>query len=91
MIPQFPESRESATRHDAREELRRVAGLLGRIPQDQRDALTWTVIEGESLEEVAERQQVARETGKTRISRARGALRRMMGSSSEGEIDEEGA
>jgi len=48
VIPQFPESRESATRHDAREELRRVAGLLGRIPQDQRDALTWTVIEGEA-------------------------------------------
>ena len=83
VISQVPEARESATQLDAREELRRVARLLERIPQDQRDALAWTVIEGQSLEEVAERQQVTRETVKTRISRARRTLRRMMGSGPE--------
>ena len=83
VIAQVPETRESATQLDAREELRRVARLLERIPQDQRDALAWTVIEGQSLEEVAERQQVTRETVKTRISRARRTLRRMMGSGPE--------
>ncbi|MEM9174649.1 MAG: RNA polymerase sigma factor [Myxococcota bacterium] len=87
VIAQVPENLESATQLDAREELRRVVRLLGRIPQDQRDALTWTVIEGQSLDEVAQRQQVTRETVKTRISRARRSLRRMMGSASEDAAD----
>ncbi len=92
VIAQVPEGREPATRLDARQDLRNVARLLERIPPDQRDALTWTVIEGQSLEEVAERQQVTRETVKTRVSRARRALRRMMtGSVPEGAADQEGA
>ncbi|MGB0618493.1 MAG: sigma factor-like helix-turn-helix DNA-binding protein [Myxococcota bacterium] len=73
------------------EDLQRDLRHRALLPQDQRDALTWTVIEGQSLEEVAERPQVARETEKKRLSRARRARRRRMGSSSEGEVDEEGA
>lgn len=91
VIAQVPEGGESATRLDARQELRHVAKLMERIPSEQRDALMWTVIEGQSLEVVAERQQVTRETVKTRVSRARRALRRMMGSASDGAADQEGA
>ena len=79
VIAQVPETHASATRLDAREELRRVARLLERLPREQRDALAWTVLEGQGLDEVAERQRVTRETVKTRISRARRTLRRMMG------------
>ena len=91
VIAQVPEERASATQLDAREDLRRVGRMLDRIPSDQRDALLWTVIEGQSLEEVAERQRVTRETVKTRVSRARRALRRMMGTAPEGAMDQEGA
>lgn len=91
VIAQVPEGGESATRLDARQELRQVAKLLGQISSDQRDALVWTVVEGRSLEEVAERQQVTPETVKTRVSRARRALRRLMGPTHEGAADQEGA
>ena len=91
VIAQVPEGGESATRLDARQELRHVARLLERIPSDQRDALVWTVIEGQSLEDVAERQKVTRETVKTRVSRARRALRRMMGAVPGGVAEQEGA
>ena len=91
VIAQVPEERASATQLDAREDLRRLGRMLDRIPSDQRDALLWTVIEGQSLEEVAERQRGTRETVKTRVSRARRALRRMMGTAPEGAMDQEGA
>lgn len=76
---QVPDEQESVTHIDAREDLRRLAGLLERIPEEQREALEWAVIDGESLEDVARRQNVSRDTVKTRISRARKSLRRLMG------------
>ncbi len=82
VISQVPDEGPSATHQDtldARDGLRRVAGLLERIPSEQREALTWSVVEGQSLEEVAARQNVSRDTVKTRISRARRSLRRMLG------------
>ena len=91
VIAQVPEEDGSTTRLDARQELRQVARLLARISSDQRDALVWTVIEGRSLDEVARRQQVTPETVKTRVSRARRALRRMMGPAAEDSADQEGA
>ncbi len=80
VISQVPDGSGSATRLDARESLRRVDAALERIPREQREALTWTVVEGQSLDEVAARQSVSADTVKTRISRARKALRRMLGS-----------
>lgn len=91
VIAQVPDGHEAATHLDARETLRRVVGLLERVPQEQREAITWTVIDGMTLEEVAQRQQVSRETVKTRISRARRALRRMMGTALEAAPEQEGA
>lgn len=79
VISQVPDGHESVTQIDARQELRRVAAGLDRLPTEQREALTWTVIEGHSLDEVAERQNVSPDTVKTRISRARRGLRRMLG------------
>lgn len=84
VISQVPDGFESVTQIDARDELRRVAGVLERIPREQREALEWTVVEGQSLDAVAERQNVSRDTVKTRISRARRSLRRMLGTASEG-------
>ena len=83
-ISQVPNEQESATQLDARDELRRVASLLDRIPREQREALEWTVVGGQSLEEVAELQNVSRDTVKTRISRARRSLRRLLGAPIEG-------
>lgn len=84
VISQVPDGHESATQLDAREMLRRVAGVLERIPSEQRDALQWAVIEGQSLDEIADRQAVSRDTVKTRISRARQSLRRMLGETAAG-------
>ena len=70
----------STDRLDARQSLRRVREALDRIPREQREGLEWTVVEGGSLAEVAERQGVSPDTVKTRISRARKALRRILGS-----------
>ena len=56
VIAQVPETHASATRLDARESLRRVGAALDRIPREQREALEWTVVDGHSLDEVAERQ-----------------------------------
>lgn len=84
VISQVPDGYGSATRLDARESLRRVQAALARIPREQREALEWTVVEGLRLDEVARRQAVSPDTVKTRISRARKALRRMLGASGEG-------
>ena len=84
VISQVPDGHGSATRLDARESLRRVGAARDRIPREQREALEWTVVDGHSLDEVAERQSVSRDTVKTRISRARKALRRMLGSPGDG-------
>lgn len=84
VISQVPDAHVPATRLDARAELERVATVMQQIPQEQREALEWTVVEGHSIEEVARRQNVSRDTVKTRVSRARRALRRMLGATAEG-------
>lgn len=78
LLSRVPESRSSATQLGAREALRRVAEAMDRLPRDQREALELAVIEGLEPEEIASRQQISRDTVKTRISRARRALRRML-------------
>ena len=83
VISQVPEARGPVTHLDAREELARVAQVLERIPQEQREALEWTIVEGRSIDEVARRQNVSRDTVKTRISRARRSLKRLLGRTAE--------
>ena len=56
-----------------------MASALERLPRAQREALELNVLEGLGLDQVAERQRVSRDTVKTRISRARKGLRRMLG------------
>ncbi len=84
VISQVPDGHEAATQMDAREELRQVAKVLKRIPSAQREALELSVIDGLSLDQVALQQKVSRDTVKTRISRARRSLRRMLGAPEEG-------
>ncbi|MFO0688455.1 MAG: RNA polymerase sigma factor [Myxococcota bacterium] len=79
LLSSVPESRSSATQLGARDELRRVAEAMDRLPRDQREALLLAVVEGLEPEEIARRQQISRDTVKTRVSRARRALRRMLG------------
>lgn len=79
LLSRVPESRSTATQLGARDELRRVAEAMDRLPRDQREALELAVIEGLEPEEIASRQRISRETVKTRVSRARRSLRRMLG------------
>ena len=78
-LAQVPEARSAATEMGTRHELRRVADAMERLPRDQREALEMAVIEGLDPEEIAIRQCISRDTVKTRVSRARRALRRMLG------------
>lgn len=79
LISRVPESRSTATQLGARDELRRIAEAMERLPRDQREALMLAVIEGLEPEEIASRQRISRDTVKTRVSRARRALRRILG------------
>ncbi len=79
VISQVPDGRIAGTTLDARQELRQLAVLMQRLSADQREALEMTVLDGLELAEVAQRQNVSIGTVKTRVSRARGTLRRMLG------------
>lgn len=79
MIARVPEDESAATQLGVRHDLRRVAEAMQRLPRDQREALELSVIEGLDPEEIASRQRISRDTVKTRVSRARRALRRMLG------------
>ncbi|MBC8187902.1 MAG: sigma-70 family RNA polymerase sigma factor [Proteobacteria bacterium] len=79
VISQVPNSYDSGTDMAARQELRRVVVLMERLPEEQRLALEMTVLGGLPIEEVARRLEISRGTVKTRVSRARRALRRMLG------------
>jgi len=81
VMSRVPESRSAATQLGVRHDLRRVAEAMERLPRDQREALELTVIEGLEPDEIASRQRISRDTVKTRVSRARKSLRRMLGTS----------
>lgn len=81
VMSRVPESRSAATEMAARHDLRRVAEAMERLPRDQREALELAVIEGLEPDEIASRQRISRDTVKTRVSRARKSLRRMLGDS----------
>jgi len=81
VISRVPETRSAATQMGARHDLRRVAEAMERLPRDQREALELAVIEGLEPDEIASRQRISRDTVKTRVSRARRNLRRMLGAS----------
>ncbi len=78
VILQVPNDHAPTTQLDAREELRRVAAIMQQIPREQREALEWTVVGGHSIDEVARRQKISPDTVKTRVSRARRAMRRLL-------------
>lgn len=65
----------------ARRALRRVARALEGLPLLQREAFELAVVEGRSYAEVARSLGVEENTVKTRVARARGALRREFGRS----------
>ena len=79
VISQVPEPRDSGTNLDVRQDLRRVTVMMQRLPEGQRLALEMVVVDGLPIEEVARRQNVSKGTVKTRVSRARRTLRRMLG------------
>lgn len=81
LLSRVPESGSATTQMGARDDLRRVAEAMSRLPRDQREALELAVIEGLEPEEIASRQRISRDTVKTRVSRARRSLRRMLGGS----------
>lgn len=81
VISSVPQSGSAATQLAARHDLRRVAEAMDRLPRDQREALELSVIEGLEPDEIARRQRISRDTVKTRVSRARQSLRRMLGTS----------
>ena len=81
VISRVPEARSTVTQISARHDLRRVAEAMERLPRDQREALELAVIEGLEPDEIAIRQRISRDTVKTRVSRARRSLRRMLGAS----------
>ncbi len=60
----------------AREDLRNVHRVLSTLPEDQRTVLELAVIEGLPYDEIADRLGLPEGTIKTRVSRARGKLRR---------------
>lgn len=81
VISRVPDRVGPATqRLDARDSLRQIERLMHKLPADQREALELTVLEGLALDEVAARQNVSPDTVKTRVSRARRSLRRLLGS-----------
>lgn len=53
----------------------RIAAALARLPEEQRALVAWHDIEGYTLEELAEQQQVPLGTLKSRLHRARARLR----------------
>ena len=79
VISQVPDHNLTGTELEGRQTLQRVAAVMLRLPGDQREALELTVFDGLGLDEVAARQNVSRDTVKTRVSRARRGLRRMLG------------
>ena len=79
VISQVPDAHGPGTNQlDARDDLRHVERVMQKLPDDQREALELTVLDGLGVDEVAARQHVSRDTVKTRISRARRSLRRML-------------
>jgi len=70
---------------DAREELRRVSVLLGRLPADQRTTIELALVEGLAYDEIATRLGVPEGTIKARVARARARLRSGIGLAAEEE------
>lgn len=65
-------------RQTGRMQLRDLRRAMARLPADQRDMVVMIGLHGVSYEQAAERANISVGTVKSRLSRARGALRRMM-------------
>ncbi|MBO7661833.1 MAG: RNA polymerase sigma factor [Clostridia bacterium] len=62
----------------AREEKERLRSLIAQLPEEQRDALVLTQLEGKSYQEVAALLGVSEGTVKSRVNRARTRLKEQM-------------
>lgn len=65
-------------RQTGRMQLRDLRRAMARLPAEQRDMVVMIGLHGVSYEQAAERANISIGTVKSRLSRARGALRRMM-------------
>lgn len=73
----------------ARERVNQVKAVLGELPDGQRQVVELAFVEGLGYSEIAERLGVAEGTVKTRISRARSMLRRLLEGAGVGDLREE--
>lgn len=73
----------------ARERVSQVKAALGALPEGQREVVELAFVEGLAYGEIAARLGVAEGTVKTRISRARTVLRRVLSGGSESDEREE--
>ena len=62
----------------SRDEHRRLRECIARLPEDQREALVMTQLEGVSYEEAAERLGISEGTVKSRVNRAKARLKEWM-------------
>ncbi|MBR2822063.1 MAG: RNA polymerase sigma factor [Clostridia bacterium] len=72
-----------------KEEQARLRAALAQLPEEQRDALVLTQLEGRSYEEAAEMLQVSEGTVKSRVNRARLRLRDLLAEGNESDSPEE--
>ena len=75
---EYQEARDRFLEFASRHELQRVGELLADLPEGQRFALQLAFIEGLSYAEIGEHLGVSEDTVKTRVSRGRTRLRRIM-------------
>ncbi len=78
VLEAFPDRMDPEDALAARERVSQVKVALGMLPEGQREVVELAFVEGLGYGEIAERLGVAEGTVKTRISRARSMLRRLL-------------
>ena len=78
VLEAFPDRMDPEDALAARERVNQVKVALGMLPEGQREVVELAFVEGLGYGEIAERLGVAEGTVKTRISRARSMLRRLL-------------
>jgi RNA polymerase sigma-70 factor (ECF subfamily) len=71
-----PAGEDGAAWEDEREQAERVSRALAALPAEQREAVVLFELDGMSVEEIADLQQVSPSAVKSRLSRGRARLRR---------------
>ncbi|CAG0997851.1 ECF RNA polymerase sigma factor SigK [Burkholderiales bacterium] len=89
ILEAMPDTMDAEETLAARERVGRVKAVLGALPDGQREVVELAFLEGLGYGEIAERLGVAEGTVKTRISRARAMLRRLLEGAGVAEATEE--